>query len=63
MNKQLVEQRVTLICELGCARVREVIVALQRGGITPETESAGDQERLQILRELQSIMDVYDARQ
>lgn len=62
MNTLLIEQRVTLICELGCARVREVIVALQRGGTTPETERLSDQDRLKILHELQAIMAVYDAR-
>ena len=62
MNTLLIEQRVTFICELGCARVREVIVALQRGGTTPETERLSDQDRLKILHELQAIMAVYDAR-
>lgn len=62
MDDKRVEQRVTLICELGCVRVREVMSALQAGGTTPETESASPQERLQILRELQAIMAVYDAR-
>lgn len=62
MDNKRVEQRVTLICELGCVRVREVITALQNGGATPETESVSPQERLQILHELQTIMAVYDSR-
>lgn len=62
MDNKLIEQRVTLICELGCVRVREVISALQQGDTTPETETATAQDRQQILHELQAIMAVYDAR-
>ena len=62
MNKQLIEERVTFICELGCVRVREVMDALQQGGSTSETEHANKEERRQILLELQAIMAVYDAR-
>jgi len=61
MNSNLVEERVTLICELGCVRVREVIRALQTGGTTPETENVSPSDRAQILQQLQSIMAVYDA--
>ena len=62
MEKRFIEERVTLICELGCVRVREVITTLQQGGATPETEDASEHERQQILHELQAIMAVYDAR-
>lgn len=61
MNSNLVEERVTLICELGCVRVREVIIVLQEGGTTPETENTNPADRMQILQQLQSIMAVYDA--
>ena len=61
MDSNLVEERVTLICELGCVRVREVIRALQAGGTTPETQNLSPSERAQILQQLQSIMAVYDA--
>jgi hypothetical protein len=61
MDSILIEEYVTLICELGCVRVREVIRALQQGGTTPETQNLGPTERMQILQQLQSIMAVYDA--
>lgn len=61
MNTQLIEQRVSEICELGCGRVREVIAQLQQGSTTAETEQLNAAERQQILHELQAIMAVYDA--
>jgi hypothetical protein len=60
MDQQQIEARVTLICECGCVRVREVIVALQQGAATPETEIMSAAERQEILRQLQSIMAIYD---
>jgi len=62
MENRLVEARVTLICELGCARVREVIALLEQGRCPPETAEASAAERQQILHELRAIMAVYDAR-
>ena len=62
MDKGTVDSRVTAICELGCARVREVIAALREGGSPAETAGTTDAEQAQILRELEAIMAVYDAR-
>lgn len=62
MDSSLIDARVTLICELGCVRVREVMAVLREGGSTPETADAPVAERMQILRELELIMAVYDAR-
>ena len=61
MNKHT-EERVTFICELGCTRVREVIAALEQGVETPETAHSSAADRADILRELQAVMAVYDAR-
>ncbi len=61
MDHQPVEECITLICELGCTRVRAVITELQAGGSTTETKSASPSERAQILQQLQDIMAVYDA--
>lgn len=60
MDNKLVDERVTLICELGCMRVREVITVLQEGGTTPEVENTSLDDQAQILRQLQAIMAVYD---
>lgn len=57
-----IEERVTAICELGCVRVREVIIALQQGHITTEVTQNTGAERAQILHELQAIMAVYGER-
>jgi hypothetical protein len=62
MDKHTVEDQVTLICELGCVRVREVMTILKEGGSTLETAGRSDCERQQILAELEAIMAVYDAR-
>lgn len=62
MEYPAVEAHVTRICELGCARVREVIALLEQGRTTPETADVGEAERQQILDELRAIMAVYDAR-
>ncbi len=60
MNHKLVDERVTLICELGCTRVREVISDLQQGRTSPEIENTRPEEQAQILLQLQTIMAVYD---
>lgn len=62
MNSNLVEEHVTQICELGCARVSEVIAILEQGKIAPETDSLPDAERTQVLNELKAIMAVYNTR-
>jgi hypothetical protein len=59
---QIIEERVTVICELGCVRVREVITALAQGEATSEVAQNSAAERAEILRELQAIMAVYDER-
>jgi hypothetical protein len=60
-DRRIIEARVTTICERGCVRVREVIATLQQGRDAPETRGIRDDERMQILHELESIMAVYDA--
>lgn len=62
MDEPVLDARVTRLCELGCARVREVIAALQQGEATPETRDLSPSERRLVLQELQAIMAVYDAR-
>lgn len=62
MDRDMIDACVTLVCESGCVRAREVMTALREGGSTPETVRATAPERMQILRELEQIMAVYDAR-
>ena len=62
MDNGLIDACVTLICERGCAYVRDAMAALREGGYASETVDATAPERQQILRELELIMAVYDAR-
>jgi hypothetical protein len=58
----LIDQRITQICELGCTRVTEIIVILEQGQSTPETDDLPQCERTQVLDELKAIMAVYNTR-
>ena len=51
------------ICEQGCAKVNEIITALESGDSIEETADLGDGEREQVLLELKEIMAVYDREQ
>lgn len=62
MNDPALEQRITQICELGCTRVREIIIAWKQEQATPESKGLSPHARAQVLAELQAIMAVYDAR-
>ena len=62
MNDPALEQRIALICELGCTRVREIIGAWTQGQATPESDGLDPRARAHVLAELKAIMAVYDAR-
>ena len=55
-----VEQAVDAICALGCTVVSDYIRALQQAQSRPEYRSLDPQQRASLLRELQSIMAVYE---
>ena len=55
-----VQSIVESICELGCDRVNEIIVALEYGNSVEETRGLDKSDRQWILRELKAIMAVYD---
>ena len=55
-----VEQAVDAICALGCDLVSAYIKALQQAQSRPEYQSLDAAQRARLLRELQSIMAVYD---
>ena len=62
MDQQKIERYVSQIGELGCARIREIIQALQHGDSLPEIRGLDQAESRVVLTELQSIMAVYDLR-
>lgn len=51
---------VDAVCELGCARVRGIIDALDSGETLPEYAGLDAGQRRLLLRELQVVMAVYD---
>ena len=51
------------LCLQGCTVVREIIAQLETGGSIPELAELDPAERQHLLRELKSIMAVYDARE
>ena len=55
-----VEQAVDAICALGCDTVSAYIKALQQAQSRPEYRSLDAAQRASLLRELRSIMAVYD---
>lgn len=59
MNKVAIDKSVEAICRKGCQQVSRDIHTLESGRKTDEVESLSQFERLQVLNELKSIMDVY----
>jgi len=55
-----VERAVDAICALGCDLVSAYIKALQQADPRPEYQSLDAAQRASLLRELQSIMAVYE---
>ena len=50
------------LCNQGCTAVREAIEQMEAGDSLPELASLNHAEQQHLLRELKSIMAVYDAR-
>jgi transcription antitermination factor NusA-like protein len=53
-------QRIEAVCQAGCEAVRASIKTLESGHHEALTEDLSEQEREQILKELKTIMSVYD---
>ena len=51
-----------VICALGCDVVSAYIKALQNGEQRPEYQSLDEVQRASLLKELQSIMSVYQGK-
>ena len=50
------------ICDLGCGRVYQIIKLVEQGEDVPELNGVNEKTYQAILRELKTIMAVYDAR-
>jgi hypothetical protein len=50
------------ICDLGCGRAYRVIERIEQGKDVPELNGVSAEIRQPVLRELKTIMAVYDAR-
>ena len=59
---QKLQQCVESLCGDGCQAVNGYIEQLERGGTVPQTELLSYEDRQELLRELKSIMAVYDAK-
>ena len=57
-----VEKTIDAVCALGCDVVSVTINALQKGELRPEYQSLDEIQRASLLRELKSIMAVYQDR-
>ena len=55
----LVDRHVEQLCDDGCAAVRGYIQALRADQEQPHWAGLSEQERALLLRELETIMDVY----
>lgn len=59
---QKLQQCVESLCGDGCQAVNGYIEQLECGGSVPQTELLSYEDRQELLRELKSIMAVYDAK-
>lgn len=60
-NSLKVNQRIEAVCEAGCEAVRASIQTLESGHQVALTENLSTEETQQVLRELKTIMSVYDS--
>ena len=62
MNHGLVEQCVEKLCRKGCKAVWSDIDRLESGHFVPEVKGLSDPEVEAVVRELKSVMAVYEGR-
>lgn len=55
-----VDEAIELLCQEGCKAVRLYIERLENNAPIEILDGMSDQEKVTVLRELQSIMSVYD---
>ena len=51
---------VEIICQLGCTAVRDTIVKLEQQEKVGELEHLNEKQKHNVLKELKTIMSVYD---
>jgi hypothetical protein len=62
MNQQKIYDCVEALCQSGCDMVRATIGAMESGQVIAQTEGLAREEEHAVLRELKTIMAVYDQR-
>lgn len=60
-NSLKVNQRIEAVCEAGCEAVLASIQTLESGHQVALTDDLSTEETQQVLRELKTIMSVYDS--
>lgn len=60
MNQHRINIIVEALCERGCLEVNSIIERLSAGDAVEGTTDLSDEERRQVLLELEAIMAVYD---
>lgn len=59
MDQSKIAHCIEVLCQKGCKEVSQVILALERGEPMAEVQELNEDERQAALKELKSIMAVY----
>jgi hypothetical protein len=59
MDQSKIAHCIEVLCQKGCKEVSLVILALERGEAMAEVQELNEGERLAVVKELKSIMSVY----
>ena len=62
LNSARLSDCIEVLCNQGCDAVRGYITDLEQGRNIPQSEKLSHNEKSMLLRELKTIMAVYDAR-
>ena len=60
LDAERVSRTIDTLCAQGCNAVRDIIAALESGAAPGIIAELNDEERQAVLRELKTIMAVYD---
>lgn len=59
MDQSKISHCIEVLCQKGCKEVSLIILALERGDPMTEVQELNESERQAVLKELKSIMSVY----